>query len=69
MTLDDDASMREEQFLDVALKQRKPNGPVAVGHCLYCNAQLDNGKRWCDEWCRDDWNLEQDAAKRHRGRY
>ena len=69
MTLDDDASIREEQFLDVALKQRKPNGPVAVGQCLYCNAQLDNGKRWCDEWCRDDWNLEQDSAKRHRGRY
>ena len=65
MTLDDDASMREEQFLDVASKQRKPNGPVAVGHCLYCNAELPNDQRWCDAWCREDWQIAQDARKRN----
>jgi len=69
MTLDDDASMREEQFLEVALKQRKPNGPASTGRCLSCNAELSDHRRWCDEWCRDDWNLEQEAQKRHRGRY
>jgi hypothetical protein len=69
MTLDDDATMREEHFRETALKKRKPNGPVAVGHCLFCNALLDDNRRWCDEWCRDDWNLEQESRKRHRGRY
>ena len=65
MTLDDDASMREEQFLDVALKQRKPKGPSAIGHCLYCNAELPNDQRWCDAWCREDWQIAQDARKRN----
>lgn len=69
MTLDDDATMREEHFREIALKKKKPTGPAAVGHCLFCNAQLTDNKRWCDEWCRDDWNLEQEARKRHRGRY
>jgi len=69
MTLDDDATMREEHFRDLALKHRKPTGPASTGHCLYCNAELDAGKRFCDGWCRDDWNLEQEARKRQRGRY
>ena len=67
-TIDDDASMREEHFLKVALSTRKPNGPAATGRCLYCNAELPDTRRWCDEWCRDDWNLEQEAMKRHRTR-
>lgn len=66
-TIDDDASMREEHFLNVALQQRKPSGPTANGRCLYCNAELSNNKRWCDEWCRDDWNLEQEAQRRIKG--
>ena len=37
----------------------------ATGHCLYCNAELPNPKRFCDEWCRDDWQIEQDARKRN----
>jgi len=69
MTLDDDASMREDHFRDMALSKRKPTGPQSVGHCLYCNKELPDGQRWCDEWCRDDWNLELEAQKRHRGRY
>ena len=67
-TIDDDAAMREEHFRETALKHRKPNGPSATGRCLYCNAELSNNRRWCDEWCRDDWNLEQEAMKRHRTR-
>ena len=48
-TLDDDASMREEQFLNAALATRKPDGPTATGRCLYCNAELSDNRRWCDE--------------------
>ena len=67
-TIDDDASMREEHFLKIALSTRKSAGPVATGRCFYCNAELSDNRRWCDEWCRDDWNLEQEAMKRHRTR-
>lgn len=67
MTLDDDASMREEQFLDAALKRRKPTGPNAIGHCLSCNAELSDNRRWCDHWCREDWQLAEEAKIRNRG--
>ena len=67
-TIDDDASMREEQFLKVALSNRKPDGPVATGRCLYCNAELSDIRRWCDKWCQEDWTLEIESQRRHRGR-
>ena len=68
MTLDDDATMREEQFLKVALTNRKPDGPAATGRCLYCNAELPDTRRWCDKWCQEDWTLEIESQRRHRGR-
>lgn len=68
-TLDDDASMREEQFLEAALATRKPDGPVATGRCLYCNAELPDTRRWCDKWCQEDWTLEIESQRRHRGRH
>lgn len=46
-------------------KARSSTKVQATGHCLYCNAELPNNKRFCDEWCRDDWQLEQDARKRN----
>ena len=58
-TIDDDATMREEHFRDVALRQRKPEGPKSTGHCLFCNAELEHGRRWCDAECREMWGLEQ----------
>lgn len=67
-TIDDDASMREEHFRETALKHRKPNGPVATGRCLYCNALLPDNRRWCDKWCQEDWTLEIEANRRSRGR-
>ena len=68
MTLDDDASMREEQFLKVALQKRKPDSPTATGRCLYCNAELSSVRRFCDGWCAEDWVLEIESQRRHRGR-
>ena len=67
-TIDDDASMREEHFLKVALSTRKPAGPAAIGRCLYCNAELPDTRRWCDKWCQEDWMLEIESNRRHRGR-
>ena len=67
-TIDDDASMRKEHFLKIALSTRKPAGPVATGRCLYCNAELPDTRRWCDKWCQEDWSLEIESQRRHRGR-
>ena len=67
-TVDDDASMREEQFLKAALTNRKPDGPAATGHCLYCNAELPFGHRWCNSDCREDYDLEIESNRRGRGR-
>lgn len=62
----DDASENESNERDRLIqKARKVKSVQATGHCLYCNAELPDGKRWCDEWCRDDWTLEQEAAQRH----
>lgn len=46
-------------------KARNGKKLEATGHCLYCNAELPNTHRWCDAWCREDWQLEQDARKRN----
>lgn len=47
-----------EFFRQRALLARKPAGPVATGKCLYCDAVLPPGLRWCDSACRDDWAKE-----------
>jgi len=46
-------------------KARRSVKVVATGRCFYCNAELPDGKKYCDSWCRDDHELEQEAAKRH----
>lgn len=60
---------REQLDRDRAIEAaRKPTGPKAIGHCLWCNTELGQGYRWCDSECREDWDLAQESAKRHRGR-
>lgn len=57
-----DIEMAQREF---AIKNAKNGKKIeATGHCLYCNAELPNQKRWCDEWCRDEWQMEEDAKKR-----
>ena len=63
------ASDLEQAQRDISIAQsRKAIGPKSVGHCLYCNATLPDGQRWCDAWCREDWTLEQESRARHQGR-
>ena len=66
----DQASDSEQMDRDLAIRSAReaaPDAPV-TGHCLWCNAELTDQRRWCDQWCREDWNLAQEANKRHRGR-
>ena len=62
----DQASENESKERERLIERARRAKPIlATGHCLCCNAELKNGKRWCDEWCRDEWQLEQEAIKRH----
>lgn len=55
----DDANERTEAYLDTAVRERKPEGPAAIGECLACTAPLSPPRRWCDGLCRDEWQREQ----------
>lgn len=61
MTTDnlDIATERSELFLANALRQRKPEGPLATGTCLFCDEPTAPGQRWCNADHRDGWQKEQ----------
>lgn len=43
----------------IARARKQQQHIPATGHCLYCDAPLDDSKRrWCDADCRDDWEQE-----------
>jgi len=60
MDVFDQASEKEERDRDLAIQEaRAKNKPIKfTGRCLSCNAQVEVG-RFCDVWCREDYELEQ----------
>lgn len=66
----DDASEAEIQYRDrcIGNARRQSRALPSNGHCYYCNAETENGVRFCDGDCRDWWELEQEANRRHNGR-
>lgn len=54
----DKASDLEEWDREISKKQRRDEGPTATGYCLNCGpaVPLEDGRRWCDIECRDDWS-------------
>jgi hypothetical protein len=60
---DVDKLQRHEEILHRAhLEQsrRDTGDAIATGECLFCEAPLPAGMRWCGAECRDDWQREQD---------
>ena len=55
----DQATKNEELFLNLALQNKKPEGPNPVGYCLTCgpDVPLPHPQRWCDAECREDWDI------------
>ena len=46
------------------LVEKKKNGKLVQVHtCLYCHEELEDGERFCDSDCRDDWQKEQNMRK------
>ncbi len=56
----DRASLLEELAKDLAVKKAKSTPYLpATGYCYYCSETIGMGQRWCDSYCRDDWQHEQ----------
>ncbi len=54
----DDADLTQERIeheMEAMLRQRRRAAPPACGACLWCEAPLPDGRRWCCADCRDDW--------------
>lgn len=63
--MSDDADLAQDRdaiFAKANLHHSKRAVPdaVATGECLFCEAHLPPGVRWCGSECRDDWQKEQD---------
>jgi hypothetical protein len=59
----DRAAEFEELRRQLALGFRKPAGPPATGHCVFCGEAVAQGVRWCNRDCREDWEREARARK------
>jgi hypothetical protein len=53
----DCANEQAERNLADSMRMRRPAGPEATGHCLFCGETVSNGHRWCDALCRDQWEV------------
>lgn len=62
----DMASMQEEVYLAAALNRRQASLP-AIGVCYSCAERVDEGRRFCDADCLQDWERVE-RARRLNGR-
>lgn len=73
---DDQASDTEDFFRSIHIRaalSAPSDVPPASNKCLYCDHVFSKeervkGKRWCDSYCRDDWQAEENAKRRASGR-
>lgn len=63
---DQETFEREISIQNAKLAAQK-SGPKATGFCLYCAEPQAPEKRWCDNYCRDDWQDEENARRRATG--
>lgn len=66
----DQASEREQLERDLAIRySSKLNALPATGFCLSCGEGLAiPSHRFCDSFCRDDFQKAEEAAKRNGGK-
>lgn len=65
---DDTATVREAEFLEVALCEHRAqvakDGPVEHGLCANCGEQLPASWVYCDQDCKDDHEHRLETARR-----
>lgn len=60
----------QEQFLADSIERQlssKSSAPESKGFCLYCEEKTSREKRWCNTFCRDDWQRNEDSRRRKLG--
>lgn len=62
--LDDASEIENNERERLIQKARRQPKILATGHCLWCNIEVEHGRRWCSPECREDWELDQEAIKR-----
>lgn len=67
MEVIDKAQENEQLFTELALKNAKQQTLTANGRCHYCEETIDEGLRFCDVDCRDDYDREQRILRRRNG--
>lgn len=53
----DKATAVAEESLRLAIEAAKANAPAPLpitGSCYYCHEPIGQGRRFCDEFCRED---------------
>lgn len=50
---------REALDRDIAIRLKKPRGPIPTGFCATCRREVREGAQFCDAECREDWEREQ----------
>lgn len=58
----DVTAQRLEREMEALLRRRAKAGPRSTGACLWCEAPLPDGQRWCDADCRDAWQRFEERA-------
>lgn len=64
----DVTAQRLEREMDALLRRRAKAGPGPTGACLWCEAPLSAGRRWCDADCRDAWQRVEERAHARQNR-
>lgn len=52
------ANDQAERNLALSIRMRRPVGPAATGHCLFCDEVVADDHRWCGIECREGWEKE-----------
>ena len=60
----DTSNDRWDWYVSMKIRENAAYKPVAeyTGQCLYCDASVPEGHRWCDADCRDGWQRENERS-------
>ena len=49
----------QEDQLRLAIEKSRQTTEIGGGQCLNCREKLLNNKKFCDEWCREDFEVRE----------
>lgn len=55
-----DRSQQDIEFLAQIVKPNLQKEAEPTGYCLFCGEEItEPNRRWCDAYCRDNWQRQQ----------